>query len=44
MIFNEPQSEQAIVELFKKENYGYVYGENIARDSRDVIPHIDRNL
>lgn len=39
--FNEAQLEQAFVELFKQEGYGYVYGENIIRDTRDVILYDD---
>ena len=40
-IFNEAQLEQAFVELFKKEDYDYVHGENIIRDTRDVILYDD---
>lgn len=40
-VFNEAQLEQAFVELFKKEGYDYVYGENISRDIRDVILYDD---
>lgn len=40
-VFNEAQLEQAFVELFKKEGYDYVYGENITRDTRDVILYDD---
>lgn len=43
-IFNESQLEQAFVELFKKEGYGYVYGESIIRDQRDVILYDDLRL
>ncbi len=39
--FNEAQLEQAFVELFKAEGYDYVYGENISRDTRDVILYDD---
>lgn len=39
--FNESQLEQALVELFKKEGYDYIYGENISRDTRDVILYDD---
>ena len=39
--FNEAQLEQAFVELFKKEGYDYVHGENIIRDQRDVILYDD---
>lgn len=39
--FNEAQLEQAFVALFKKEGYDYVYGENITRDTRDVILYDD---
>ncbi len=39
--FNEAQLEQAFVELFKNEGYDYVYGENITRDTRDVILYDD---
>ena len=39
--FNESQLEQAFVELFKKEGYDYIYGENISRDTRDVILYDD---
>lgn len=35
--FNEAQLEQAFVELFKAEGYDYVHGENISRDTRDVL-------
>lgn len=35
--FNEVQLEQAFVELFKIEGYDYVHGENICRDTRDVL-------
>lgn len=40
-VFNEAQLEQAFVELFKKEGYDYVHGENITRDARDVILYDD---
>ena len=40
-IFNEAQLEQAFVELFKKEGYDYLHGENITRDTRDVILYDD---
>ena len=40
-IFNEARLEQAFVELFKKEDYDYVHGENIIRDTRDVILYDD---
>lgn len=36
-VFNEAQLEQAFVELFKGEGYDYVHGENISRDTRDVL-------
>lgn len=36
-VFNEAQLEQAFVELFYREGYGYVHGDNIVRDSRDVL-------
>lgn len=39
--FNEAQLEQAFVELFKEEGYDYVHGENIVRDTRDVILYDD---
>lgn len=39
--FNEAQLEQAFVELFKKEGYDYVNGEDISRDMRDVILYDD---
>lgn len=39
--FNESQLEQAFIELFKNEGYDYVYGENITRDTRDVILYDD---
>lgn len=39
--FNESQLEQAFVELFKNEGYDYVHGENIIRDTRDVILYDD---
>ncbi|MDE7080350.1 MAG: type I restriction endonuclease subunit R [Muribaculaceae bacterium] len=39
--FNEAQLEQAFVELFKAEGYDYVHGENINRDTRDVILYDD---
>lgn len=39
--FNEAQLEQAFVELFKAEGYDYVHGENISRDTRDVILYDD---
>lgn len=39
--FNEAQLEQAFIELFKKEGYDYVHGENITRDTRDVILYDD---
>lgn len=39
--FNEAQLEQAFVELFKNEGYDYVHGENITRDTRDVILYDD---
>lgn len=39
--FNEAQLEQAFIELFKKEGYDYVHGENIIRDIRDVILYDD---
>ena len=39
--FHEAQLEQAFVELFKKEDYDYVHGENIIRDTRDVILYDD---
>lgn len=39
--FNEAQLEQAFVELFKQENYDYVHGENIVRDTRDIILYDD---
>lgn len=41
LTFNEAQLEQAFVELFKKEGYDYVHGENIFRDTRDVILYDD---
>lgn len=40
-VFNESQLEQAFIELFKNEGYDYVYGENITRDTRDVILYDD---
>lgn len=40
-IFNEAQLEQAFVELLKKEGYDYLHGENITRDTRDVILYDD---
>lgn len=40
-VFNEAQLEQAFVELFKAESYDYVHGENINRDTRDVILYED---
>lgn len=40
-IFNEAQLEQAFIELLKNEGYDYVYGENITRDTRDVILYDD---
>ena len=40
-VFNEAQLEQAFVELFKAEGYDYVHGENISRDTRDVILYDD---
>lgn len=39
--FNESQLEQAFVALFKREGYDYVHGENIIRDTRDVILYDD---
>lgn len=39
--FNEAQLEQAFIELFKQEGYDYVHGENITRDTRDVILYED---
>jgi len=39
--FNEAQLEKAFVELFKAEGYDYVHGENINRDTRDVILYDD---
>lgn len=42
--FNEAQLEQVFVELFKKEHYDYVHGENILRDTRDVILYDDLRL
>lgn len=42
--FNEAQLEQVFVELFKKEHYDYVHGENITRDTRDVILYDDLRL
>ena len=39
--FNEAQLEQAFVELFKAEGYDYVHGENISRNTRDVILYDD---
>ena len=39
--FNEAQLEQVFVELFKAEGYDYVHGENISRDTRDVIFYDD---
>lgn len=39
--FNESQLEQAFVALFKREGYDYVHGENITRDTRDVILYDD---
>ncbi|MDE7080352.1 MAG: hypothetical protein K2O78_01670 [Muribaculaceae bacterium] len=35
--FNEVQLEQAFAEFFKKEGYDYVHGENISRDTRDLL-------
>ncbi|MCH5226166.1 MAG: type I restriction endonuclease subunit R, partial [Muribaculaceae bacterium] len=40
-VFNEAQLEQAFIELFKGEGYDYIHGENIDRDSRDVILYDD---
>lgn len=40
-VFNESQLEQAFIELFKNEGCDYVYGENITRDTRDVILYDD---
>ena len=40
-VFNESQLEQAFIELFKNEGYDYVHGENITRDTRDVILYDD---
>lgn len=40
-IFSEAQLEQAFIELFKQEGYDYVHGENITRDTRDVILYED---
>ena len=42
--FNEAQLEQVFIELFKKEHYDYVHGENITRDTRDVILYDDLRL
>lgn len=39
--FNEAQLEQAFVKLFKAEGYDYMHGENISRDTRDVILNDD---
>ena len=39
--FNEAQLEQVFVALFKKVGYDYVHGENITRDTRDVILYDD---
>lgn len=35
--FNEAQLEPAFVELFKAEGYDYVHGENISRNTRDLL-------
>lgn len=40
-VFNEAQLEQAFIELFKKEGYNYIHGDNIERDMRDVILYDD---
>ena len=40
-LFNDAQLEQAFVELFKGEGYDYIHGEDIERDSRDVILYDD---
>ena len=39
--FNEAQLEQAFIELFKQEGFDYVHGENIIRNTRDVILYDD---
>ncbi len=39
--FNEAQLEQVFVELFKKQGYDYVHGENIIRDTRDMLLYDD---
>ena len=39
--FIEAQLEQAFIDLFKGERYDYIHGENIDRDSRDVILYDD---
>ena len=35
--FNEGKLEQAFVEFFRGEGYDYVHGENISRDTRDLL-------
>lgn len=39
--FNEAQLEEVFVDQFKEQGYEYVHGENIARDSRDVLLYDD---
>lgn len=42
--FNETQLEQAFVELFKEQGYDYVHGDDIQRDSRDVLLYDDLRI
>ena len=35
--FNESELEQAIIELFKAQDYDYVYGEKIQRRYEDIL-------
>lgn len=39
--FNEAQLEEVFVDQFKEQGYEYVHGENIARDTRDVLLYDD---
>ncbi|MDE6338508.1 MAG: hypothetical protein K2K97_01810, partial [Muribaculaceae bacterium] len=39
--FSEAQLEKVFVDLFKKQEYDYVHGDNISRDVRDVLLYDD---
>lgn len=41
MSFTESHLESAIIELFQQQGYDYVHGDNVVRNTTDVILHTD---